>query len=95
MADFTGTKRQLEPRFTAPAPAPKNEPFKSTSSIPERSDRPSMSARKGSNPEEMRQRIEQRAFELYEQRGRENGRELEDWLRAEQEVTSETIGSAD
>ena len=28
-----------------------------------------------------------RAYELYEERGREDGHEVEDWLRAEAEVT--------
>jgi hypothetical protein len=27
------------------------------------------------------------AYELYEKRGREDGHELEDWLRAEEEIT--------
>lgn len=31
--------------------------------------------------------IRRRAYELYEERGRQEGRELEDWLRAEEEVT--------
>lgn len=31
--------------------------------------------------------IRRRAYELYEARGREEGRELEDWLRAEAEIT--------
>jgi Protein of unknown function (DUF2934) len=31
--------------------------------------------------------IRRRAYELYEQRGREDGDEVEDWLRAEEEVT--------
>ncbi len=31
--------------------------------------------------------IRRRAYELYEQRGREGGHDLEDWLRAEKEVT--------
>jgi hypothetical protein len=31
--------------------------------------------------------IRRRAYELYEQRGREDGHEVEDWLRAEEEVT--------
>ncbi len=35
-----------------------------------------------------------RAYELYEQRGRENGHELEDWLRAEEEVTRNRRRSA-
>ena len=30
--------------------------------------------------------IAQRAYELYEQRGRQDGRDLEDWLKAEREL---------
>jgi hypothetical protein len=30
--------------------------------------------------------IAQRAYELYEQRGRQEGRALEDWLNAEQQL---------
>ena len=30
--------------------------------------------------------IAQRAYELYEQRGRQDGRALEDWLKAEREL---------
>jgi hypothetical protein len=36
---------------------------------------------------ELQERIRLRAYELYEQRGREDGHDLEDWLRAESEVT--------
>ncbi len=36
----------------------------------------------------LEEEIRHRAYELYEQRGRENGRDLDDWLRAE----AETIG---
>jgi hypothetical protein len=36
---------------------------------------------------ELQEEIRRRAHELYEQRGREDGHELEDWLRAESEVT--------
>ena len=32
------------------------------------------------------QRIRQRAYELYEQRGRTDGHDLDDWLRAEREI---------
>jgi Protein of unknown function (DUF2934) len=35
--------------------------------------------------------IRRRAYELYEERGREEGREVEDWLRAEEEVTSRKV----
>jgi len=34
------------------------------------------------------ERIAQRAYELYEQRGGQAGSELEDWLQAEREVRS-------
>ncbi len=37
-------------------------------------------------PQELEEHIRQRAYELYEARGREQGHELEDWLRAEEEV---------
>ena len=40
--------------------------------------------------EDLRRRIEQRAHELYEQRGRQNGYALQDWLQAEQELTRPT-----
>jgi DUF2934 family protein/putative transmembrane protein PGPGW len=33
------------------------------------------------------QQIEARAYELFEQRGREDGRDLDDWLQAESEIT--------
>ncbi len=32
------------------------------------------------------ERIAQRAYELYEQRGRQAGYELDDWLQAEREI---------
>jgi hypothetical protein len=35
---------------------------------------------------EIRERVAQRAFQLYERRGREDGHDVEDWLQAEQEV---------
>ena len=34
------------------------------------------------------EQIRRRAFEIYEQRGREDGHELDDWLQAEAEVVS-------
>jgi hypothetical protein len=33
-----------------------------------------------------REDVERRAYELYEQRGREDGRDWDDWLQAEREV---------
>lgn len=35
-----------------------------------------------------RNRIARRAYELFEERGGEPGRDLEDWLRAEQQILS-------
>jgi hypothetical protein len=35
---------------------------------------------------ELQEEIRRRAYELYEERGREDGRELDDWLQAEAEV---------
>ncbi len=38
-------------------------------------------------PQNVEEQIRQRAYELYEERGREDGRDQEDWFRAEGEVT--------
>ena len=38
---------------------------------------------------EVRERIAKKAYELYEQRGRQVGRELEGWLEAEELVRKE------
>jgi DUF2934 family protein len=40
-----------------------------------------------SDTQELESQIRERAYELYEARGRENGHEVEDWLRAEEEIT--------
>ena len=40
-------------------------------------------------PAELEQRIRTRAYELYLQRKADPGHELEDWLRAEQEVRTD------
>jgi hypothetical protein len=39
-----------------------------------------------SEPQEVENEIRLRAQELYEARGREDGHELDDWLRAEAEI---------
>lgn len=38
--------------------------------------------------ERNREVIEKRAYEIYESRGREDGRALEDWLQAEEEISN-------
>jgi hypothetical protein len=40
-------------------------------------------SRKPDSPSDIEKRIRQRAYELYDQRGRVNGFALDDWLRAE------------
>ena len=40
-----------------------------------------------SDPQDLEHQIRLRAQELYEARGREDGHELDDWLRAEEEIT--------
>ena len=37
--------------------------------------------------EQVEEKIRKRAYELYELRGREHGLDLEDWLKAESEVS--------
>ena len=38
-------------------------------------------------PQELEHQIRERAYELYEERGREDGHDEEDWLRAKEEIT--------
>ena len=40
-----------------------------------------------------REEIERRAYELYEQRGRKDGRDWDDWLQAEREMNPTEIQS--
>jgi hypothetical protein len=40
------------------------------------------------------QQIQQRAYELYEQRGRRDGHELDDWLQAEREIKGTQANAA-
>src|SRR6202795_2089132 len=41
--------------------------------------------------DELRQQIAKLAFQLYEARGREDGRDMEDWLRAEAVLRREAL----
>jgi len=43
------------------------------------------------SPEQVQEKIQRRAYELYELRGREDGHDLDDWLKADSEV----IGNVD
>jgi Protein of unknown function (DUF2934) len=44
---------------------------------------------KSGSPPSLEEQIRQRAYELYEERDSEDGHELEDWLRAEEEITQQ------
>jgi Protein of unknown function (DUF2934) len=41
--------------------------------------------------QELEIQIRERAYALYEERGREDGHAVEDWLRAEEEITEEKV----
>ena len=45
-------------------------------------------------PQELGHQISLRAYELYEERGREGGHEQEDWLRAEEEIREKKARTA-
>jgi hypothetical protein len=47
-----------------------------------------------SDQQELEHQIRLRAQELYEARGREDGHELDDWLRAEEEITGKKSRTA-
>lgn len=42
---------------------------------------------------ELQDEIRRRAFELYEQRGSNNGHEVSDWLQAESEVAQKRVAN--
>jgi hypothetical protein len=46
------------------------------------------------DPQEVQHQIRQRAYELYVERGSEDGHELDNWLRAEQEITGKKARAA-
>lgn len=42
----------------------------------------------------LEEKIRLRAYALYEERGREDGHDVDDWLRAEAELTAKAVGTA-
>jgi len=42
----------------------------------------------------LEEEIRRRAYAFYEQRGREDGHDVDDWLRAEAELTARTMKTA-
>ncbi|HEY7097004.1 MAG TPA: DUF2934 domain-containing protein [Terriglobales bacterium] len=51
-------------------------------------DKAALSTRSNVEPQNLEEQIRMRAFELYVERGGGDGSELEDWLRAEAEITN-------
>ena len=48
-----------------------------------------METRATESPVDIQEQVRRRAFELYEQRGREDGHDLDDWLQAESELVQQ------
>jgi DUF2934 family protein len=42
----------------------------------------------------LEEKIRLRAYTLFEERGREDGHDVDDWLRAEAELTGKAVGTA-
>jgi Protein of unknown function (DUF2934) len=51
-------------------------------------------ARETNETQGLQDKIRQRAYELYEVRGREDGHDVEDWLQAEEEILQQEALSA-
>jgi hypothetical protein len=70
-------------------PRNNTSPNKQVISMPEVTSAPAVRKNGGSSaptPIDLEGQIRQRAYELYEERGRTPGQETEDWFRAEREV---------
>jgi hypothetical protein len=49
--------------------------------------------RTGTQPQNLEEQIRQGAYELYEERGRADGHNLDDWLRAGKEIAQQKAGT--
>ena len=59
----------------------------------DRTQKPTANIATESHPN-LEEQIRRRAHELYEERGREDGHDMEDWLRAEAEITGTGVKAA-
>ena len=57
-------------------------------------DKRSEPASKILDPAQLEDQIRRRAYELFEARGRQDGPDLEDWLRAEEAITGKKVRAA-
>lgn len=55
------------------------------------SGKPSPNEKLGSS--DLHKRVALRAYQLFDERGRSHGLDMQDWLRAEQEVLGESMGA--
>ena len=55
--------------------------------------RPFTSILGSSQEQELQEKIRQRAYELYLERGEEHGHDVEDWIRAEREIRGQYFRS--
>lgn len=55
--------------------------------MPKNATKPATNLEAELEPEKLDDIIRTRAFELYEERGKEDGHDLDDWLKAESEIT--------
>jgi hypothetical protein len=59
----------------------------------DRTQKPTANIATESHPN-LEEEIRRRAYEIYGERGREDGRDVEDWLRAEAEITGTSVKAA-
>ena len=59
----------------------------------DRTQKPTANIATESHPN-LEEEIRRRAYEIYEERGQEDGRHVEDWLRAEAEITGTSVKAA-
>ena len=59
----------------------------------DRTQKPTTNIATESHPN-LEEEIRLRAYEIYEERGREGGRDVEDWLRAKAEITGTSVKAA-
>jgi Protein of unknown function (DUF2934) len=59
----------------------------------DRTQKPTANIATESHPN-LEEQIRRRAHELYEERGREDGHDMEDWLRAEAEIAAKNAKTA-
>ncbi len=81
--EHPGKKQQFDTRHTPPTPSLQKEKVKQQDKEADAS----LAQSKALSSED-HTRVEELAYALYEQRGRKDGHDLEDWFNAEQRILS-------